>query len=112
MSDVFENQPLLHSEEHRAGCAEHEPEGAIRLHIPDALCEKLNRALISGQEIRDTVAACERTGRRIWDEEQKAYTGYLKVGYATYWARYRKLPDGSFELVNAYSHKIEIGGVI
>lgn len=85
------------------------PKETIQVHIADALYEKMDRALISAQEIRETIEACERTGRRLWDEDQQSYSGYLKVGHITHWVQYKKLEDGSFELVNTYRHKLEIG---
>jgi hypothetical protein len=60
-------------------------------------------------EIRSVVEFCQRTGRRVLDAAAGTYSGYQKIGHTTYWAEYRPLPEeGRVEVVNAYSHRMEI----
>jgi predicted SPOUT superfamily RNA methylase MTH1 len=81
----------------------------IRIRIGAALLAKMDEDRILEEEARDVVAFCERTGRRIYNAEKQTYSGYRKIGHMSYWAEYRKLPDGQgIELVSAYTHRMEI----
>ena len=79
----------------------------FELIISDELKEKLNKLRILEEEVYNVVNFCETAGRTVFNTETGVYSGYRQIGYATYWVEYRKL-DGAVELVNAYSHRMEI----
>jgi Fe-S oxidoreductase len=88
---------------------EAENRSEIRLTIPPALSQKLDRERILYADLVEVIAFCERTGRRIRLPERDVYSGYREVGLMTYWVEYRKRDEeGAYELVNAYAHRIRI----
>lgn len=77
--------------------------------ISDELADKLNKERILEDDVIKVVDFCERTGRRVYHPDLGTYSGYMEVGYTTYWVEYRaELDDGSFELINAYAHRMKI----
>lgn len=87
--------------------AKREPQIKIDLKIDPELKAKLNREWILEEEVADVIEFCERTGRKVILEERGTFSGYRQVGRMTYWVEYRKNGE-SFELVNAYSHRMKI----
>ncbi|MCQ2547069.1 MAG: NAD(P)-binding protein [Clostridia bacterium] len=81
---------------------------SVKLEMSDEVRQKLSREYILEEEAADAVAFCERTGRTLHDTENDTYTGYRKIGNLTYWVTYRKNGPDKFELVNAYTHRMEI----
>jgi Fe-S oxidoreductase len=80
-----------------------------RLAISEALLAQMDEDRILEDEIREVVAFCERTGRRVYIEESGSYGGYRKIGHMSYWVDYRPAgADGGFELLRAYAHRMEI----
>ena len=81
----------------------------IKLNISSELSQKLSRERILEEDLADVVAFCERTGRRVWLPDKMVYSGYSEEGFMTYWVEYREVTPGeTFELVNAYSHRMKI----
>ena len=90
----------------------------ITLEISDAIRQKLSSEYILESEVADVVGFCERTGRTIHDTEADTFTGYRKIGNLTYWVEYRRTgtadtsdtseTSGTYELLNAYTHRMEI----
>lgn len=81
----------------------------IKLSISKELSKKLNQERILEADLIDVVAFCERTGRRVWLPDKKAYGGYREEGFMTYWVEYTGGAEkGSYELMNAYAHRMKI----
>ncbi|MDO4176935.1 MAG: NAD(P)-binding protein [Bacillota bacterium] len=81
---------------------------SVKLEMSDEVRQKLSREYILEDEAAEVVGFCERTGRTLHDTESDTYTGYRKIGNLTYWVTYKKKGPDTFELVNAYSHRMEI----
>ncbi|MDO4517619.1 MAG: heterodisulfide reductase-related iron-sulfur binding cluster [Bacillota bacterium] len=82
---------------------------SIVLSMDNSVRQKLSEEFILEQEAGDVVSFCERTGRTLYNEDSDSYTGYRKIGNLTYWVEYRKPADNNcYELLNAYSHRMEI----
>lgn len=84
-----------------------------RLVMAPELRKKLNAQLILESDIAKVIDYCETSGRKVFDRESGSYSGHLKIGNMTYWAEYRAaapgaMPDGGYELVNAYCHRMSI----
>lgn len=86
-----------------------------KVKIPEALEEKLNKAQILTEDVIGVLDFCERTGRRVFHPDTETFSGYQEIGYTTYWVEYRTLESGaeedggpSYELANAYAHRIKI----
>lgn len=81
----------------------------IKIIVSPELEQKLNKSKMLMEDIAEIINFCERTKRCTYNTEKDTYTGYRKMGYITYWAEYKKTDDEkTFELVNAYSHRIKI----
>lgn len=110
-------------------------EEKIAVKIPYALAEKLSRSRILEEDVIEALDFCERTGRRVYHPDRETFSGYKEIGYTTYWVEYRlaepcvmprksgsdgaepgaSAPEGSsgtdtpsYELINAYAHRIRI----
>jgi hypothetical protein len=80
---------------------------ALKLLIPPALQEKMDRALITEDDVRQTITHCETTGFKLQVSETGAYAGHRRIGALTFWVHY-KSEDGAFRLVNVYTHRAVI----
>lgn len=83
----------------------------IKLIIDEALAQKLSQERILEDEMANVVSFCEKSGRKIYDTQKNTYIGYRKIGYATYWAEYKKTQtekEPKYKLVNGYQHRMSI----
>lgn len=80
----------------------------IRLSIPTELQEKMDRELILLDDLKAVIDYAEKTGNRLFNNKSKHFIGYLQKGIITYWVEYLPRAD-SYEVINLYSHKIQIG---
>jgi hypothetical protein len=111
---------------------EEKKEPRKKMLIPAELAKKLNRERILEEDVAEVLNFCERTGRRVFHPDRKTFSGYKEIGYTTYWVEYRvpQIPgrdtgapeseksghagqrahsdDESYELVNAYAHRMKI----
>lgn len=90
--------------------------------IPGDLADKLSKNRILEEDVIEVLDFCERTGRRVFHPERGTYSGYREIGYTTYWVEYRApgqgfrnaekntadSKGGTYELVNAYVHRMKI----
>jgi hypothetical protein len=80
-----------------------------RLKIDDALLAQMDEDRILEEDVREVVAFCERTGRRVYSEADASYGGYRRIGHMSYWVEYRPADgDDEIELLKAYAHRMEI----
>ncbi len=84
-------------------------ENKIKLDIPPELKIKLNNEMILEADIQKVVEHCETSGNKIVNTDSNTYVGHKLIGRMTYWIEYRDKED-HFELVNAYSHRMNIEG--
>ena len=71
--------------------------------------EKMERAHISVEDARAVIAHCEERGSRFCGRKPGSFIGHLRIGYVTCWVDYEKTAEEAYLLVNAYSHRIEVG---
>lgn len=71
--------------------------------------EKLERARIGTEDIQEVITHCETNGRRFCGRKPGSFIGHLRIGYVTCWVEYEKTAENAYLLVNAYSHRIEVG---
>jgi Fe-S oxidoreductase len=76
--------------------------------ISPELKEKLNKALILENDIYSVIEDCEKSGRKVYDPEAGTFSGHMLIGKMTYWVVYSVNQDGTFELRNAYCHRMKI----
>ena len=82
-------------------------DGKLKLIIGPELKRKLGEELLLEEDILRVVERCEKSGRKIIDSVTGNFSGYAEIGHSTYWVEYRAIED-SFELINAYSHRMKI----
>jgi hypothetical protein len=58
-------------------------------------------------DILKTIEACELSGKVVLDPENSHRFGYSVIGNLTHWVEYIPEDEG-YELINAYSHRMEI----
>jgi Fe-S oxidoreductase len=104
---------------------EKKTESSINLIISPELKEKLGKDRIIEEDLILVIEFCERTGRRIYNETKGTYSGYSEVGYMTHWVEYKPIDvknteaivteaysgensQATFELINAYCHRMKI----
>ena len=80
----------------------------LRLIIDQALADKMRDALISAEDAGAVVSACEQSGRKLVHAASGHYIGHLRRGPVTYWVEYIPCEVGSFRLLSAYSHRMDI----
>ncbi|MGI6361426.1 MAG: pyridine nucleotide-disulfide oxidoreductase/dicluster-binding protein [Bacillota bacterium] len=86
-----------------------EVENDIKLTISPELTKKLNKLLIIEDDLINVIKHCEATGNKILEENTGNIIGHLRQGIITYWVIYKKNGD-QYEVVNAYSHRMQIEG--
>lgn len=87
-------------------------EGALHtlhtLHIDDQLHRKLADNRVLEEDVRQTIAHCEATGRTIIDKAAGSLCGCAVIGRITCWVEYERLAKGEYRLLNAYCHRMAI----
>ncbi|MDR3364690.1 MAG: 4Fe-4S dicluster domain-containing protein [Clostridiales Family XIII bacterium] len=79
----------------------------VRLVLEPRLAESIDRKLIGQDDIREAIFFAERGGACFEGENGVRQCSLAKKAL-TYWVRYIRLPDGSFEIADAYSHRMRI----
>ena len=82
----------------------------LTLFMSDEIRDKLNSKHIFEHEIAEVIEFCQRTGRTVVNTETGTLTGYKQIGNMTYWVEYKQVAASRtfFEVVNAYSHRLQI----
>ncbi len=89
------------------GMPENAPEKGPKLIVSGELREKLEARYILDSDIMRVIEQCERTGRKVIDEDAGTSIGHLEIGAFTYWVEYRAV-EGGYELLNAYGHRMQL----
>jgi hypothetical protein len=84
-----------------------EREYSVKLKISEELYDKMDKLHISEEDVYETVEYCEQNGETVTDKNTGILAGHLKIGMITYWVEYKK-QGGEIELLNIYSHRVEI----
>jgi Fe-S oxidoreductase len=94
--------------EYRPELAQGKDDSVNRLTISSDLREKLDKERILEEDIVSTIESCEKNGRVVIDTETSHRFSHSVVGHLTHWAEYKWTKTGEYELINAYSHRMEI----
>ncbi len=86
-----------------------ERENNMKLYIGEDLQAEMDREYINEQDIAAIIEWCENTGSKLIDKTTGAFIGHFRLGYRTFWAKY-KVKDDGFEVLSAYSHRMDIKG--
>jgi len=86
------------------------PNTGSRLIIPAGLERKIERELLSTDELQMIVRAAEDGCEKLRDAETGRFIAHGRVGESTCWVVYEKVDDGSergaLRLVNLYTHRL------
>lgn len=82
------------------------PWDTLTLVIDGGLRRTLDRKLISAADIKEAVWRAESTGDRFLDEGTGACLCSMVKEVITYWVEYRGIADGTFEILDAYTHRM------
>lgn len=83
--------------------------GELEIILAYGIVEKLDKCLILEDDLRNTIRYCEESGEKLFDQNTGCFTGHRRLGTVTYWVVYQPRGKG-FEVVNAYSHRMQIEG--
>jgi hypothetical protein len=83
------------------------PHERIELFISDEVQRILDNRLITKEDVEKVIHSAETSGRRIYCEDDDAYTAHHVQGKVTFWAQYRPYGIG-YQLLNSYLHRMRI----
>jgi len=81
---------------------------AMELVMTEELRQKISRERILEEDLKEVIDFCQRTNRRIYNQETGTYSGYRQIGHMTYWVEYIPETEERIRLANAYSHRMKI----
>lgn len=76
--------------------------------FPDDVKEEMDAQRILEDEVYNVMEYILRTNRKVVDPETDVHSGYRKIGYMTYWVSYKPGNADVYEVVDVYSHRMEI----
>lgn len=77
-----------------------------KLHISEEVLAKMDRLLISEDEVSQVVERCEQNKSAVWKKDTDTLIGHKQIGIITYWVEYQK-NGTSLEVINAYCHRLQ-----
>jgi Fe-S oxidoreductase len=80
-----------------------QPSGSLR--IDDELARRISDEWILETDLEDTIAECESSGMRFYDEGEGAFIGYRQLEATTLWVVYTPEANG-YHVLNAYTHRM------
>jgi len=101
-----ENILKLHGDRIMAAGEEY---GMIKLFMTDETRRRVDDRRILESDIKNVIAYCEKTGKRLYHGPTGRYRGYVQSGNVTFWVEYAPTEEG-FTVHNAYSHRMNIVG--
>lgn len=85
----------------------HEWDG-LKLVISEALLEDLDKKLILEEDLKEAIWLAESTGDMFISESDGIIQCSMEKSVLTYWVQYKKLSPDTFEIIEAYSHRMHI----
>jgi hypothetical protein len=80
---------------------------ALALRFDETLLRKMDRLLISREDVEETVAFAEAEKLSVFNEETGVEIAHRRLGYITYWVTYRH-NGKKIDVLNVYSHRIRV----
>lgn len=81
--------------------------GLLKLIISDAVQEEMAEDMIAKEDIEAVIEYAERTQRKLIDDAGICI-GHKRLGIPTIWVEYRIIAEKEYEIVDVYSHRIQI----
>lgn len=92
-----------------AGIRTEERSNMIQLICSEELGQKLSDHYILISDMEEVVAWCEERQIGVCREDGSVVC-HKKIGHMTYWAEYRMIEPDVYELINGYSHRMNLEG--
>jgi hypothetical protein len=86
-----------------------EEEGTLSLVMDEGTEKTLESRRIMAGTVRQAIWHGEASGRKI-ARPDGTFVTCLKPAAVTYWVVYRPREDGAFEVLNGWSHRMEVKG--
>lgn len=86
-----------------------EPWESVRLVYPEGMEEKLEERRILASVVKRLILQAEERGRKIQKPDGTLHASFRPAS-VTYWAEYLPREDGTFEVKNAWSHRMIVAG--
>ena len=82
-------------------------ENRLVLNIPEALLQKMDKQLISEDDVYETITFSEQEDLAVVNASSGTKTGHKRIGIMTYWVEYRREGD-TVDVANVYSHRLHV----
>lgn len=84
-----------------------EGKAMIQLSFSQDVRTLMEKRCILVEDVERVMENMEKTGQKMLNPESNLYLTYFKPGAVTYWVEFR-INENVYEIVNAYSHRLEI----
>ena len=81
---------------------------ALKLIISETLLEDLDRKLIMEEDLKEAVWLAESTGDKFISEPDGVIQCSMEKSVLTYWVQYKKPAPDTYEIIEAFSHRMHI----
>jgi Fe-S oxidoreductase len=81
---------------------------AVKLVIGEALLEELDKKLIMEEDLKEAVWLAETTGDKFVSEPDGVIQCSMEKSVLTYWVQYKKPAPDTYEIIDAFSHRMHI----
>jgi len=82
------------------------PWDGVKLLVPEALREEMDRKLIIADDLREAIWQAESTGDKFVLASQGLWQCSLVKSALTYWVQYRAIGTQEYEVLDAYCHRM------
>jgi hypothetical protein len=82
----------------------------LKIVINDELRNKIEDELILEGDIKKVIGYAEKTKNSFFNAENGHVLAWRRLVNVTFWVEYKKVDD-IFEIINAYSHRMNVTGV-
>jgi Fe-S oxidoreductase len=78
----------------------------LTLVISEELLERMNKKLISTDDVKETIWLAESSGDKFFDERDGMCLASMVKSVLTYWVQYKKNASKTYEVFSAYYHRM------
>lgn len=79
---------------------------SLELLITDDLFEAMDRMLIVTDDLKESIWLAEKTGDKFCNEADGVWQCSLVKSVITYWVQYKVISSSTYEIIDAYSHRM------
>lgn len=83
----------------------------LKIIINDELKNKIEDELILESDIKKVIGYAEEAKNSFFNPENGHILAWRRLINVTFWVEYKKAPDNTFNIINAYCHRMNVTGV-